>query len=67
MREFILFTFNLWIHNEVTCAVFIVHFYGIKSKVSGYTTTQALQFPSVCSTNIAAEAWRENICKILDI
>ncbi len=26
MREFILFTFNLWIHNEGTCAVFIVHF-----------------------------------------
>ncbi|OMI43449.1 hypothetical protein MP33_14995 [Escherichia coli N37058PS] len=45
MREFILFIFNLWIHNEVTCAVFIVHFYGIKSKISGYTTTQALQFP----------------------
>ena len=29
--------------------MFIVHFYGIKSRVSGYTTTQALQFPGVCS------------------
>lgn len=38
MREFILFTFNLWIHNEITCAVFIVHFYGVKPQASGYTT-----------------------------